>query len=110
MPPGTLIFEDPPAHTAHRSLLSRVFTPRRVSALEPKIREFCARSLDPLVGAKEFDLIADFGAQMPMRVIGMLFGIPEADQQIDPRRRGHHASHRGGQADAGRRGNAVVRR
>jgi cytochrome P450 len=81
MPPGTLIFEDPPAHTAHRSLLSRVFTPRRVSALEPSIREFCARSLDPLVGSKEFDLIADFGAQMPMRVIGMLFGIPEADQQ-----------------------------
>jgi cytochrome P450 len=79
LPPGTLIFEDPPAHTVHRSLLSRVFTPRRVSALEPKIREFCAASLDPLVGETEFDLIADLGAQMPMRVIGMLFGIPEAD-------------------------------
>ena len=81
MPPGTLIFEDPPTHTVHRSLLSRVFTPRRVAALEPQIRAFCAHSLDPLVGAKEFDLIADFGAQMPMRVIGMLFGIPEADQE-----------------------------
>ena len=80
-PPGTLIFEDPPAHTVHRSLLSRVFTPRRVTALEPKIREFCARSLDPLVGTKEFDLIAELGAQMPMRVIGMLFGIPEEDQE-----------------------------
>jgi cytochrome P450 len=79
MPPGTLIFEDPPAHTVHRSLLSRVFTPRRVSALEPKIREFCVTSLDPLVGAKEFDLIADLGAQMPMRVVGMLFGIPDSD-------------------------------
>ena len=79
-PPGTLIFEDPPAHTVHRSLLSRVFTPRRVSALEPKIREFCADCLDPLVDAHEFDLIADFGARMPTRVIGMLFGIPEADQ------------------------------
>jgi cytochrome P450 len=80
LPPGTLIFEDPPAHDLHRSLLSRVFTPRRVAALEPKIREFCADSLDPLVGADEFDLIADLGAQMPMRVVGMLFGIPEADQ------------------------------
>src|SRR3954453_5350648 len=80
LPPGTLIFEDPPAHTAHRSLLSRVFTPRRVSALEPKIREFCETSLDPLVGEPEFDLIADLGAQVPVRVIGMLFGIPEADQ------------------------------
>ena len=81
LPPGNLIFEDPPAHTVHRSLLSRVFTPRRVAALEPQIREFCARSLDPLVGSKEFDLIADLGAQMPVRVVGMLFGIPEEDQE-----------------------------
>jgi cytochrome P450 len=81
LPPGNLIFEDPPVHTVHRSLLSRVFTPRRVSALEPKIREFCAQSLDPLVGADEIDFVADLGAQMPTRVIGMLFGIPEEDQQ-----------------------------
>ncbi len=81
MPSGVLIFEDPPAHTVHRALLSRVFTPRRVAELEPKIREFCAASLDPLVGAGEIDLIADLGAQMPMRVIGMLLGIPEQDQE-----------------------------
>ena len=81
MPPGVLIFEDPPVHTVHRSLLSRVFTPRRVAALEPKIREFCARSLDPLIGAGRFDFIADLGAQMPMRTIGMLLGIPEEDQE-----------------------------
>lgn len=81
MPPGTLIFEDPPVHTIHRGLLSRVFTPRRVAALEPKIRQFCASCLDPLVGAGGFDFVADLGAQMPMRVIGMLFGIPEADQE-----------------------------
>jgi cytochrome P450 len=61
--------------------MSRVFSPNRVAALEPQIREFCARSLDPLVGAKEFDFIADLGAQMPMRVIGMLLGIPEQDQE-----------------------------
>ena len=92
LPPGTLIFEDPPAHTVHRSLLSRVFTPRRVAALEPKMREFCAQSLDPLVGTGGFDFIADFGAQMPMRVIGMLFGIPEEDQEAI--RRGADASSR----------------
>ena len=80
-PPGVLIFEDPPIHTVHRTLLSRVFTPRKVAALEPKIREFCARSLDPLVGTGRFDFIADLGAQMPMRTIGMLLGIPEQDQE-----------------------------
>ena len=81
IPPGVLLFEDPPVHTMHRSLLSRVFTPRKVAALEPKIREYCVRSLDPLVGAGRFDFVADLGTQMPMRVIGMLLGIPEQDQE-----------------------------
>ncbi len=79
-PPGVFIFEDPPVHTVHRGVLKRVFTPRKMEALEPKIREFCVRCLDPLVGVDRFDLIADFGAQMPMAVIGMLLGIPEQDQ------------------------------
>ena len=61
----------------HRGLLSRVFTPRKMNAIEPKVREFCARSLAPLVGSGGFDFIADLGAQMPMRTIGMLLGIPE---------------------------------
>jgi cytochrome P450 len=81
IPPGVIVFEDPPVHTMHRALLSRVFTPKKMNALEPKIREFCARSLDPLVGAGGFDFIGDLGAQMPMRVIGMLLGIPEQDQE-----------------------------
>jgi len=81
MPPGTLIFEDPPVHTIHRSLLSRVFTPKKMSALEPQIREYCALSLDPLVGSGGFDFVADLGAQMPMRVISQLLGIPESDQE-----------------------------
>ncbi|HET8617836.1 MAG TPA: cytochrome P450 [Acidimicrobiales bacterium] len=81
LPPGTLIFEDPPTHDIHRRLLSRVFTPRRMNALEAKVRGFCARSLDPVAGAGRFDFIADLGAQMPMRTISMLLGIPEADQE-----------------------------
>jgi cytochrome P450 len=81
LPPGSIIFEDPPAHNLHRRLLSRVFTPRNINDLEPKVREFCARSLDPLVGSGGFDFIEDLGAQMPMRTIGMLLGIPEQDQE-----------------------------
>lgn len=81
IPPGTLIFEDPPIHDIHRKLLARMFTPRKINALEPNIREYCARSLDPIVGTGRFDFVKDFGAQMPMRVIGMLLGIPEEDQE-----------------------------
>jgi cytochrome P450 len=80
-PPGNILFEDPPIHDLHRSLLSRVFTPKKMNAIEPQVRQFCARTLDPLMGSGEFDFISDLGAPMPMRVIGMLLGIPEADQQ-----------------------------
>ncbi|HVN51344.1 MAG TPA: cytochrome P450, partial [Acidimicrobiales bacterium] len=81
IPPGSILFEDPPTHDVHRSLLSRVFTPKRMSAIEPQVREFCARALDPLVEEGRFDFIADLGAQMPMKTIGMLLGIPEEDQE-----------------------------
>jgi cytochrome P450 len=81
MPPGLFIFEDPPDHDLHRSLMSRVFTPRRMAAIEPQVRAFAARKLDPLVGAGGFDFITDLGIEIPMRTIGMLLGIPEEDQQ-----------------------------
>lgn len=81
IPPGSIIFEDPPTHDVHRGILSRVFTPRKMGAIEPKVREFCARTLDPHVGSGGFDFISDLGAEMPMRTIGMLLGIPEQDQR-----------------------------
>jgi cytochrome P450 len=81
IPPGSILFEDPPLHDQHRSLLVRVFTPKKMSALEPLVRDYCARALDPLVGADGFDFVKDLGGPMPMRVIGYLLGIPESDQE-----------------------------
>lgn len=81
LPPGMILMEDPPVHDVHRSLLARVFTPKKMQALEPKVRDFCAGALDPMVGTGRFDFIADLGAVMPMRTIGMLLGIPEGDQE-----------------------------
>jgi cytochrome P450 len=80
LPPGVILFEDPPVHTMHRGLMSRVFTPRQMAALEDQCREFCARCLDPLVGSGGFDIVTELASVMPMRVIGMLLGIPEEDQ------------------------------
>lgn len=81
IPSGVVLFEDPPVHDIHRKLLSRMFTPRKINELESKIREFCCRCLDPLIGTDRFDFVADLGAQMPMRVIGMLLGVPEEFQE-----------------------------
>lgn len=80
LPSGLFIMEDPPKHDIHRGLMTGVFKPKTIAALEPKVRAYCARCLDPLVGKGGFDFITDIGTEVPMRTIGMLLGIPEDDQ------------------------------
>ena len=81
VPPGILLFEDPPIHDLHRRLLSRVFTPRRMLAVEDLVREFCSRALDPLRGRGRVRLRRRVRREMPMRTIGYLLGIPEEAQE-----------------------------
>lgn len=69
IPGGLIIFEDPPVHDIHRSLLSRAFTPRKINALEPMIREFTQRCLDPLVGGDRLDFVKDLGAST-LEIVG----------------------------------------
>jgi cytochrome P450 len=80
VPRGMFIFEDPPLHNLHRRLMARVFTSRRVSVLEARMRQYCAAALDPLIGTGGFDFVRDLGADLPMRVISDMLGIPEEDQ------------------------------
>ena len=82
MPPGVFINEDPPLHTIHRALVSRAFTPKRIREIEDKVRTFCVACLDPITGGDRFDFVEDLGAELPMRTIGMLVGIPDADQPL----------------------------
>jgi len=80
MPPGLFIAEDPPLHTFHRGIVSRLFTPRAVSGLEGEIRRLCEEIVDGLVGRERFDFMKDFSLQLPVQVIGMLVGVPKEDQ------------------------------
>jgi cytochrome P450 len=80
VPPGFFIFNDAPRHTMYRALLSRAFTPKKMSVLERQMRQYCADALDPLVGSERVDFVRDLGAQLPMRAIGMLLGIPDEHQ------------------------------
>lgn len=80
IPPGTVLFEDDPAHAVHRSLLSRMFTPKKVARLSEQITTYCVEILDRL-DPNGFDFAADIGDVVPMRVIGMLLGIAPEDQQ-----------------------------
>ena len=76
-----LIMMDPPEHERFRALVSRVFTPRAVTALEPMIREVICGYLDPLDDASEFDAVADFSAPFPFEVISRMLGVPEGERQ-----------------------------
>jgi cytochrome P450 len=77
---GLMIFMDPPRHEEFRHLVSRAFTPRRVSALEARTRELCAEFLDPLRDASSFDYLEEMAAKVPTMIIGALLGVPDADQ------------------------------
>jgi len=78
---SSIIFMDPPEHDRMRKLVSRVFTPRAVAALEPLVRDVVAKYLDPLTGEREIDLVADFAAPFPVEVISTMLGVPEPDRQ-----------------------------
>jgi len=75
-----IIFLDPPDHGQLRNLVSRAFTPRRMGALEGRIREVCAALLDPHVGSPGFDFVQDFGAPLPSTIISHLLGVSDADR------------------------------
>ena len=76
-----IIMMDPPEHDRFRALVSRVFTPRAVTALEPMIREVICGFLDPLNDTREFDAVADFAAPFPVEIISRMLGVPEGDRQ-----------------------------
>ncbi len=75
--PPMLVYMDGDRHTKLRNLVSRGFTPRRVAGMEAKIRAIARGLLDDLAGQSVVDLMRDFSAQLPSRVIAELIGIPE---------------------------------
>lgn len=70
---------DPPDHAAYRSLVSGAFTPRRVAALEPRIRQLARTRLEMLHDQDSFDFAADFAAGLPNDVVCEMLGVPAAD-------------------------------
>jgi cytochrome P450 len=78
---GMIIMMDPPEHERFRALVSRVFTPKAVAALEPMIREVICALLDPLEDRESFDVVAEFSAPFPVEIISRLLGVPQGERQ-----------------------------
>ena len=77
----SIIMMDPPEHDRLRALVSRVFTPRAVGALEPMVREVIRSYIEPLDGADGFDAVTDFAGPFPVEIICRMLGVPEGERQ-----------------------------
>jgi cytochrome P450 len=76
-----LIVKDPPEHRWHKALITKVFTPNRMGALEPYIRTLVNSLLDKAAQKQEFDFVQEFALQVPLNVISELIGIPQELRQ-----------------------------
>jgi cytochrome P450 len=78
-PVPALVNVDPPAHTRARRLANVAFTPKRVAAMEPFIREVARRFCDERMRDGRADLIGDLAWGLPALVLFRILGLPEAD-------------------------------
>jgi cytochrome P450 len=84
--PPSMLVVDPPEHTRYRRLVSKVFTPRAIEALRPRITELCDEILDRIgtradddgSDADPVDLVAEYAALVPVTVIAEILGVPVA--------------------------------
>jgi cytochrome P450 len=70
---------DPPDHGVYRGLVSSAFTPRRIAALEVRVRELARDRLEPLRDQPQFDFAADYAAALPNDVLCEMLGLPSYD-------------------------------
>ncbi|MAE95302.1 MAG: cytochrome P450 [Deltaproteobacteria bacterium] len=71
-----LIASDGERHTGLRSNVNRGFSPRRVLAWEPRIRELADGLLEPLREGEPFDLMRDLAVPLPVTIIAEMLGVP----------------------------------
>ena len=71
---------DPPRHGLIRSIVSRGFTVRRITDMEPHILELTRQHLEPALEQGSFDFVTDFAGKLPMDVLSEMIGFPPADR------------------------------
>ena len=77
----SLLSLEPPDHTRIRKLVSKVFTSRSVTALEPVIAGLSRALIDRCRELGTFDLLADYAQRYSVAVVGEVLGVPRADTQ-----------------------------
>ena len=77
----SMLDADPPYHTRLRSIVNKAFTPRAISAYEPRIRELVREILDRAFEQEEFDYVAEVSMETPMWVLCEIMGTPVEDRR-----------------------------
>lgn len=75
----TLLTNDPPSHTHYRRIVSKAFTARRISALEPGVARVIDKLVDGLAKSDDIDFVRDFAQPLPLIVIAEFLGVPVED-------------------------------
>jgi cytochrome P450 len=75
----TMLTSDPPDHERLRATVARAFTPRSVSALEPRMQAVAVELVAPLGDGGMLDVVADLGEKLPVLVIAEMLGVGTAD-------------------------------
>jgi len=82
----SILDSEPPKHTRLKSLVSKAFNPRTISALTPDIQRITRSLLDDCADKREqngtFDVLADFAEPLPVKVIAHMLGFPDADEHL----------------------------
>lgn len=78
---STMLTEDPPSHTRYRRLVSKAFTPKRISLLEPQIRAICEDLVDGFRNASRVDFMTRFAVPVPVRAVAAILEVPDDHQE-----------------------------
>jgi cytochrome P450 len=74
-----LLMSDDPVHAKRRSIVNRAFTPSKVAAWEPQVRQLAREHVERLRDLPEVDFVRDLAALLPVRVISLVLGVPLED-------------------------------
>lgn len=74
-----LLSADPPDHGRQRRLVNRAFTPPKVKALEPRIREVAHQLVDAFVDRGEAEIVHEYGVLLPLTIIAECLGVADDD-------------------------------
>lgn len=76
-----LVMLDPPDHTAFRRLVSRGFTPRQVTDIEPAVRAFVTERVGRIAERGHGDIVVELFKPLPSMVVAHYLGVPERDRE-----------------------------